>query len=67
MTAPDGRRLIVQDAEEELAVMGAAQAAPERVVDEKAALIAEAERRGIVIDKRWGIERIGLALAPTEE
>lgn len=47
--------------------MGAAQAAPERVVDEKAALIAEAERRGIVIDKRWGIERIGLALAPTEE
>ena len=65
ITAPSCERLIVQDADEEAAIMGtmcAVIAAP--VQDEKADLTREAERRGIPIDKRWGIERIRYALDP---
>lgn len=35
--------------------------------DERAALIADAEAAGIIIDKRWGIDRIKAAIAAASE
>lgn len=46
------------DAPDESAAIGA--------LDERAMLLAEAERRGIAVDGRWGLNRLRSALAPSE-
>lgn len=69
VTPPGGDPRIVENAEEEAAVMGSSEVAPpqENPLGEKETLLREAERLGIPVDGRWGIERIRVALQPPAE
>ena len=69
VTPPGGEPRIVEDAKEEAAVMGHPELADPmpNPLNERDELVREADRRGITIDKRWGIERIRLALDTPEE
>ncbi len=69
VTPPDGAARIVETPEEEASVMGLSEAPDLQAnpLSEREDLAREAERRGIAIDKRWGIERLRLALYPPSE
>lgn len=53
----------VEDLNAEIESLKAMLAAKGAAVDERSALIAEAGKRGIEVDKRWSTERIRAALA----
>lgn len=57
----DGSRIIVQNEAEHALHKAPVQPVP-AVEDSKDALVAEAEARGVKIDKRWNIERLKAVL-----
>jgi len=54
VTLADGTNAIADNAEHEAELLG---------VDERAKLFAEAEAKGVTVDKRWGIDKLKAALA----
>lgn len=49
--------VLCHDEEEKSAVLGGSQMTP-READEKTSLYAIAEEKGIVVDKRWGVDTL---------
>lgn len=54
----DGTQAIADNAEHEAELTGTGDA-----TDERAKLFAEAEAKGITVDRRWGVDKLKAALA----
>ena len=58
---PEGKRVLVQDAEEEALVKGGAELVHEE--DERARLVLVAEVRGVQVDASWPLEKLEKTIA----